>query len=440
MSASRKILPALCVGLSILFASCVSVAHYEAIDQDVARGDFAAGRQKVEEAKGKEYRDNDTILYLLDAGLLSHYSGDYANSSKELGTAERAIEEAFTKSITNQASSYLVNDTTLEYPGEDYEDIYLNVFNALNYYHSGSTEGALVEIRRVDNKLKNLSTKYGTEISNAQKSVMAKSSDVPYDPATTTVNFSNSALGRYLGMLFYRAEGKSDDARIDRDQVKLAFANQPNVYKFGLPPSLDDELSVPKGKARLNVISFNGLSPIKEDNTIRIPTGGGHWLKITVPVIVRRPSAIARTEVVLDSGERFNLAIVEDLGAVAEETFKQKAGLIYLKTVLRSIAKTTASAVLDERSDDVGGDAGIALALLSIGTQVYAEASEQADLRMSRYFPSEAVVGGVNLDPGLYSFTVNYYNRDNGIAYSRRFTNVEVKANKLNLTEAVCIK
>jgi hypothetical protein len=423
-----------------MFVSCVSVAHYEAIDGDVSRGDFAAGRQKVEAAKGKEYRDNDAILYLLDAGMLSHYAGDYGNSSKELGSAERAIEEAYTKSITNQASSYLVNDTTLEYPGEDYEDIYLNVFNALNYYQNGSVEGALVEIRRVDNKLKKLSTKYGTEISNAQKAVMAKSSEVPYDPSTTTVNFSNSALGRYLGMLFYRGEGKSDDARIDRDQVKLAFANQPDVYKFGLPPSLDAELNVPRGKARLNVISFNGLSPIKTDNTIRIGTGGGHWLKITVPVIVRRPSAISRTEVVLDSGEKFDLAIIEDLGAVAEETFRQKAGLIYLKTVLRSIAKTTTSAVLDEKSDEVDGNARLALALLSVGTQVYAEASEQADLRMSRYFPSEAVVGGITLDPGIYSFTVNYYGQNGGIVSSRRFTNVEIKANRLNLTEAICIK
>jgi hypothetical protein len=46
--------------------------------------------------------------------------------------------------------------------------------------------------------------------------------------------------------------------------------------------------------------------------------------------------------------------------------------------------------VLDEKSDEVDGNARLALALLSVGTQVYAEASEQARPAHVRYFPSEA--------------------------------------------------
>ncbi len=438
--------PATALALSAALAvtalsGCSSVAHYADIDAAVMRGDYQDGLAKVRAAKDDSYGKNDRVLYYLDEGMIAHYAGEFGESSASLGEAERAIESAYTKSVTLAASSFLVNDNVLEYPGEDYEDLYLNAFNSLNYYRAGDLEGALVEIRRVDNKLKFLSTKYGTAISNAQSAVLEKTSDeIPYDSEEARVEFTNSALGRYLSMLFYRGEGKWDDARIDSDQIRLAFANQPRVYAFAPPASLPDELSVPAGKARLNVVSFSGLSPIKTENTTRIQLGSSNWLKISLPVMTQRPSRVARTEVVLDSGESFDLELIEDIGAVATETFRQKAALIYFKTIARSLVKTSSSIALKEQSrqtDDSG--ASLLLGVLSLGTQLYAEASEQADLRLSRYFPSKAYVGGITIDPGACSFSVRYYDGSGDIIREQRFENVDVRANRLNLTEAICI-
>lgn len=441
MTAFKKV--SLPIGLClVLLASCSSTSHYRKIDESIARGDYRAGLDELRAAKEDAYRPNDRVLYYLDEGMLAHYAGAYADSSKSLGTAERAIEAAYTKSVTLEVSSYLVNDTTLEYPGEDYEDIYLNAFNSLNYYYAdGSTEEALVEVRRIDNKLKYLSVKYGNAITNAQSAVMEKSSSIPYDSEAARVEFTNSALARYLGMLFYRADGMRDDARIDRDQIKLAFANQPSVYDFPLPSSIEAELDVPKGKARLNVVSFSGFSPIKVENTMRIPIGRSNWIKIALPVIEERPSEVARVQVVLDSGEKFDLELLEDLGAVATETFKQKAALIYLKSVMRSLAKTSSSMILDDQSNKADDpNAALLLGVLSIGTQIYAEASEQADLRLSRYFPSKAHVGGITIDPGKCSYTVRYLNASGAVIHQERFEGVELRANALNLSEAICIK
>ncbi|HNY17370.1 MAG TPA: hypothetical protein PK542_00100 [Treponemataceae bacterium] len=426
--------------LSLLLASCASVAHYSAIDNEVSTGNYPGAYAKVQASKDK-YRNIDYVLYKLDAGLLAHYAGAWSDSSKLLTDAERGIESAFTKSVTREASSYLVNDNTKEYAGDDYEDVYLNVFNALNYYHKGSIEDAFVEIRRVDNKLKFIATKYNRAISNAQQATLEKSPGIPYDPEQATVKFTNSALARYLSMIMYRSQGEDDDARIDRDKVKLAFADQPSVYAFPLPTSLDDELAVPRGKARLNVMCFYGPAPIKNENTTRIPIGPGNWIKIALPVITQRPTAVARVEVTLDSGQTFTVEKIEDLGAVAAETFKQKASFIYFKTIMRSVAKTSSSVLLEKgakKANDSG--AGLLLSVLSVGAQVYAEASEQADLRISHYFPSKAAVGGITLDPGTYSFTVRYYNASNGLVHEERFQNVTVAAGGLNLTEAICIK
>ena len=405
------------------------------------RGDFTQGLIELE-AQKNAYRAQDAVLFYLDMGMLTHYASDYERSADLLQNGERAIEEAFTKSISRAIGSYLVNDNTLEYAGEDYEDIYINVFNALNYYHQGNLDGALVEIRRIDNKLRYLSTKYGTMITNLQRSMLEQKIDVPYDPDAAAVVFTDSALARYMSMLFYRGEGLWDDVRIDRNFVKLAFANQPSMYPFPPPSSIDEESEIPEGKARLNVISFNGFSPVKVEDSMRIPLLlNEQYVKISLPEMISRPSIIASTEVLMDSGERFDLELIEDIDLIAKETFKRNQSAIYLKTVIRSVSKTVTATVLDaasSNSDDSGQS--LLFGVLSIGAQIFAEVSEQADLRVSHYFPGKALVGGINLDPGRYSFTVNYYDRRQRLVYQQRFENIDVREHQLNMVEAVCLK
>ncbi len=427
--------------LSILFVSCSSTSHYKKADEAVLQGDFAKGVAELESQKDA-YSKKDEVLLYLDLGMLNHYAEDYNKSSGLLQSGERAIEAAFTKSITRGLGSYLVNDNTLEYAGEDYEDIYINVFNSLNYYHQGNLEGALVEIRRIDNKLKYLSTKYGTVITNLQSSLLEEDVNIPYDPNAVTVTFTNSALARYMSMLFYRGEGLWDDVRIDRNFIKLAFADQPAMYPFPLPSTIDEESEIPRGKARLNIVSFNGFSPIKVQETLRIPiTLDGHYVKIALPTMQSRASAIAFTEVKMDSGETFYLELIEDIDIIAKETFKIKQSAIYLKSIIRASTKAAAAVVLDAASSSTSNEnASAAFAILSLGTQIFAEVSEQADIRAAHYFPGRALVGGITLDPGLYSFTVNYYDYKRHLIYQQRFEQIPVYENQLNLVEVICLK
>ncbi len=432
----------------MLYSSCASVGqHYAGIDRQLKSGNAEEAFDRLMEEAPSAYADRDALLFQLDAGMLAHYAGDYEESKKYLGEAERSIENLYAKSITLTAASYLSNDTITEYSGEDYEDVYINVFNALNYFFLGSTEGALVEIRRIDEKLKLLGIKYGTEITSTQEALLDSGVSVPYDSEAASVNFTNSALARYLGMLFYRSQNLKDDARIDRDYLKLAFANQPSVYDFKIPDSIEDELDIPQGKARLNVISFTGLSPEKQAEEIRIPitygsSGEIRWIKISIPVLREKPDLVASAKVVFDTGEQFHLEVIEKMGAVAAETIKQNEALIYLKTILRATSKTTASIIFDEASQmqGAGNDMGLLFSLLSIGTQMYADLSEQADLRVSHYFPATAWVGGITLDPGIYSYSVVYYSASGKPVHQDRFENILVSAEGLNLSESICIK
>jgi hypothetical protein len=432
------------VGFSLLAyaaAVCISCAtgSFTKVDNAVSREDFSGGASILEDSKSSYYTNRDAILYYLDKGMLTHYAGLYDDSSQLLEEGERAIEAAFTKSLTMEIGTYLLNDNTREYAGEDYEDIYINAFNALNYYHRGDTEGALVEVRRMNNKARYLAAKYDVVLSNLQKKALEESAEVPPDPNAVS-KFTDSALARYLGMLFYRSAGHDDDARIDRNQLLTAFANSPNVYTYPVPASIDGELEIPRGMARLNVLAFGGLSPVKEEVTMRIPLPRSRWVKIALPEMVDRHSEIRKVEVIFDNGQTFDLELLEDMAAVARETFKDRKNLIYLKSVIRAVLKGASSSVLDSASEEVGGNTGLALGILSIAAQVYAEASEQADLRISRYFPAAAWAGGINLEPGIHSFKVNYYGQSGKPLVSMKYENMNIRAGALNLAEAVCLK
>jgi hypothetical protein len=426
-------------GLLFLLFSCASGHPYREAESLAQRGEYQKSLEFIEKDKKKLYRDKDAVLYYLDAGMLNHYTADYRRSIGLLQDGERAIEAAYTKSITMEIGTYILNDTTQEYAGEDYEDIYINTFNALNYYHEDDLEDAMVEIRRMNNKLGFLASKYGILVDNMQKTALDQGTEIPPDPAAGQTTFTNSALARYLGMLFYRGNGNLDDARIDRDQIRLAFANNPSVYPHPLPRSLDDELPVPNGKARFNVIAFSGSAPIKEEEIIRILIPNARYIKIALPVMAPRPSVVNRIEVRFDSGESFDLELLEDIEAIATETFKERAHLAYLKAVLRGTIKGIASSVLSSAGDEAGGDAGTVLGLLSMGTQLFAEASEKADLRISRYFPAKAYVGGITVDPGVYSYSIIYYSGGR-VVDSFRQENAPIRSGSLNLAEAVCLK
>jgi hypothetical protein len=102
--------------------------------------------------------------------------------------------------------------------------------------------------------------------------------------------------------------------------------------------------------------------------------------------------------------------------------------------------KGVGSAALGAAAEKTEGDAGAVLALLGITAQLFAEVSERADLRVSRYFPARAYAGGINLKPGRYSFWVRYYGGTGRELASIRYENMQVVENNLNLAEAVCLK
>ena len=428
--------------VTVLFISCATNPNlYAPIDDGVDAGDYEYALSVLNNEKGKArqkiYTPKNEILLYLDRGMINHYAGEYSDSSADLQEAERLIEEAYTKSISQSAASYIANDNSMDYPGEDYEDIYINVFNSLNYYHAGNLESALVEIRRLNEKLSFFADKYERAQGKVAESDTGQA-DLG-DLSMEASSFSNSALARYLGVLFHRGTGNEDGARIDHEELLRAYGLAPAVYTNHMPSSVQEELSTPEGMVRLNVIAFTGLSPLKEEETITIPLPfefPNNTAKIALPVMIDRPAVVDRVEVILNNGSTIHLELLEDMGAVARETFKSKYVLTVMKSTIRSIVKVTASAVATKVASEQNAAVGL---LVGITGRVAAGASERADIRLSRYFPRYALVGGIDLEPGTYSATINYYEAGRYLLHSET-KDITVRANGVNLIESIYLK
>ncbi|WP_428770229.1 hypothetical protein V1L52_13050 [Treponema sp. HNW] len=423
--------------------SCVSAGRFESLDKSFAAGHYAEARYSLEADKNRLYTGSDEVLYYLDAGMLSRFAGDYEASNKELGEAEKLIEYCYAKSISQAVGSFILNDTLIDYAGEDYEDIYTNLFMALNYIQLGKAEDAFVEIRRFDNKIKLLSSKYEKAIYEAKRQT---ENIQPSAYSRPDLRFHNSALARYVSLLLYRSEGKFDSAEIDKKYIQSAFAAQPSLYPFPVPAAVEEEFSIPADCARLNVLCFTGSAPRKEEEVIRIPDAiGGAFFKIALPVMYKRPSKTASVEVEAESADgiksRKKLELIESIENIAEDTFRQKQALLYTKAFLRAASKTTASsavsAVLESQDDEglnaLGG-------LLRFASGIFIEVSERADTRISRFFPAEVRAGGLNLKSGLYTLRVTCYDKNGRMLYTETKKDVPVQSGKLNIVESVCTR
>jgi hypothetical protein len=450
--------------LAILLTGCASLrtdkTHYAGIDRMLARADYPAAIVRIDAAGDTGYTYKDRCVYYLDIGMLHHWNGDYEKSNEFLEKAERAIEENFTRSITRSASSMIMNDNILAYTGEDYEDIYLNVFKALNYLALNQSDAAFVEVRRIDHKLVQLESKYDKV---AQKMNRAEEARETFIPGKSY--FQQSALGRYLGMLLYRNDGKWDDVRIDREKIDLAWKLQPAIYDFPKPDLSLEQQRLAAPMARLNIIAFSGLAPDKKADTFYIHTeenlvvlagssenylgrqslhdlqvipwhgvSEGYHFKIQLPEMQRRPSPVKRIEVQVGTRGTEPLHRIESLENTAVETFAIRKPIIYLKTVTRAVAKGLAAEQAKQKMTQ-NMDSGMAF-FTRLAADLMVDTTENADLRVSRFFPAEAAIREMHLKEGTYDININYYGTGNTLLHTDKHPGVLLEAGRLNVLES----
>jgi hypothetical protein len=230
-------------------------------------------------------------------------------------------------------------------------------------------------------------------------------------------------------------------------------------------------LRVDSGFTAVNFLSFTGQSPIKLADTIYMDGGSGmifltmaeqdddyvtdlvgftvlpapgidplFHMKMQFPRMSLRGSRVDRIEVLVNGEPYQELQLLEDMERIAEETFQLRLPTIVAKTVVRAVAKAVAADVgTDVASDALEDQLGAGGAILGLFGKILVnaavDASENADLRISHFFPSRAFVGEIIIEPGVYDFTINYYS-GNTLLFSDIREETEIYSRGINLVES----
>lgn len=416
------------------------------------------------EEKGK-FKEKDMVLYYLNQGMLFHYSGQYDSSNKYLTQAERKMEDLFTKSVSRIGASFLLNDNVLDYSGEDYEDIYLNVFKALNYLHLGKKDNAFVEINRVQNKLRRLTDKYVEYEKQVAASAKAQEKGTPPDVEMGVVKFHNSVLARYVSMLLYLSDREFDNADIDRRKIREAWSTQPGIYQHNIPDFIDESTI---NKANLQILAFTGFAPAKMSsdyyittlwNALNITSTQPKPFSATLPWIGMEPNyhfkfsmpymapyiSFARKVVVeVDGIFAAELDLIESMEKVAIQTFEVKQPLIYFKTLSRAVVKGLAAAEAKKEIDKANRNSSdpnyLGTFLAKVAVDVAVDLTENADLRTSMFFPGNALASSVKVEPGIHDIKIIYLDAAENVVYSEDYEQMEFKPDSFNFIETYYLK
>ena len=443
------------IGTIVLLFGCASLRTNEEFYYDILNelrsGSFNAAAEQINIAElNGEYADKDRVLLHLDKGIIFHYQDNFTESNKEFDLAETSIEELYTKSISKGVFSFLLNDNALAYDGEVYEDLYLNIFKALNYAHLNNFDGAYVEIRRITNKLKELDVKLSEQIDQFNNS-----DDKKFEIDPINLDYYNNVLANYLSYIIFRAEGEYDNSRISLQKLHEAWDTYPDVYNFQKPKAvLDSNIN---SSVYLNVISFTGMSPIKEAVGARITTFNDYvvisdptnyyiqpipipgikygWnFKFAFPQLSVLPSVVKRIEVFADSTKLGQMELLENINNVALKTFEANKSITFFKTITRALLKGIGTAALG-RTIKKETDGGILGDILVGIANAAVDATENADLRNWRTIPGYCYVGEFKLDEGLYDIEIKFYDEFDQEIMSTLYNDYKITIG-LNLVEA----
>lgn len=355
---------------------------------------------KTVEASGLAGSSKNRLLYLMEKGVLLHLDGDYRQSNEVLEEADQLTEELFTRSLSAQSLSFILNDTFIPYAGEDYELVALNYYKALNYMALDQLDEALVECRRVDEKLN-----YFTDT---------------YDGRNV---FKESAFLRFLSGLIYEAQDDPNNAFIAYRKSLDAYRTHQGKYGVAVPKALwgrlllaarrtgfMDEYLEYQAQARAEglepdeagslvaVIVNEGFAPLKKENFIWVPSQHGFPVRLMFPEFESRPSHSGSAQVSIDGKDWIEAEIVEDVDAVARQSLADKKVRLIAKAVIRAAAKQVA---VWQAEKEYGPWAGIAAQLVAFLT-------ERADLRSWTSLPGKVLLALVPADPGWHKVVIRF--------------------------------
>lgn len=418
----------ICLALSVV-ASCAT--YYQsnlAFNQVFEKGDLQSAlktlRERPSDGTGKKQ-----FLYLVNNGLILSLLGRY-NESNHYFEKAYVFGEDYQINYMNEVASYLTNPNFTVYRGEDHEHLMLLYYKAINYLKLKKTDEALVECRRLNIRLQQLSDRYQSENKYRTDAFVNTLMGIIYE----TDRDYNNAFIAYRNALevyetdFIRLFGVGPPEQLKTDLLRMArlsgMDSEFDQYKskFGM----DDFEVTPKTGGELIFFWNNGLSPVKTEWSINfvISRSGDQVLfansefglsfpfdasgysekdrnaltnlevyRLTFPRYLERPlffmsATIAYQEAV------YPIELLEDVNKIAFKCLDERMHLELSKALIRVALKKASEHQIKKDDKRLGALVGILNAI-----------TEKADTRNWQTLPHSISYARIPLKEGLSTLT-----------------------------------
>ncbi|MEC9282697.1 MAG: hypothetical protein VX642_08285 [Bdellovibrionota bacterium] len=328
--------------------------------EEMRGGNFEAASSFIKERAFLE--SGDQVAYLLDYALLEHYAGNFEESNHAFHLAEELTEIKDYISLSDEASSMVFSESMVAYKGDDYEKILINIFKAINYVALNEDEAALVEIRKLNDKLNAYRNQAGRE-------------------------YSDNPLAHYLAAILWEKQKSWDDSCIEYEKFYELSPNFPGIgddlifcsfvsqrwekHRKWKKLFRVDNYSAKQAKERkkqkdILYISYQGMGPVKVPNPA--------WPRL--PMLVPRDS-IHTYESAYALGKS-NLAsrTILNIDKLAIDAFEEQFGKLLAKRIAARVAKDQ---IRQKIKEDDQGAAFLAMIIMDV--------TDQADLRQWTMLP-----------------------------------------------------
>ena len=235
--------------MSLMMSGCASMIGPQVDHRELMRnGNYAHAEQAIIESVEAEGKNR--LLHYLEMGMLAHLQGHYKKSNQLFDQAEIISDELYTTSLSDVGLSTITGASFSVYKGLNFEQTLVGYYKTLNYlkiaeskntFSESDLDSALVEVRRLNNRLTELTTKtggYQKKIAQDESSIdnllgfLSQALGQRID--SDSLAYKDDAFAHYISAMLYEISGDLDSARIEYEKSATAYQNGfSENYKLG---------------------------------------------------------------------------------------------------------------------------------------------------------------------------------------------------------------
>lgn len=410
-----------------LLAGCATYyqKHYD-FNSEFEKGDLLKALETLQQ-KESLANSKSKFLYFVNNGLLLSILGRYEASNDFLEKAF-LFGEDYHVNYFHEAAGYFTNPNMSVYRGEDHEHLMLLYFKAINFLKMNKPEEALVECRRLNIRLNQLSDKYQSDRKYRRDAFIHNLMGIIYQ---STGDYNNAFIAYRNALDIYDQDyetmfGLQAPEQLRKDLLNTAwwtgFQDEFRQYKerFNMPGYRPE-----KPEADLVFFWHNGLSPVKSEWNINFVIDHhsdnmvvftNDQLGITFPFHLdekKEESDLRRLEFFRVAFPRYEerpeyysdgylqvdsvtipLALGEDISRIAFHSLKERMVLEFSKGLLRAALKKATELSIKKEDEGLAALIGVVNAL-----------TEKADTRNWQTLPHSIYYARLPLKEGSNNVT-----------------------------------